>query len=669
MAAGNNEIIIDTKLDVKGIRTGTEDVEKSFRDLAKEAAKIQREIQQSYAKLDIDASVSNIKDSLAEIKAETDRMSESISDPIEEAFEEGEEASKTASRKMRDDLDDVGDQARKTGDDIEDGIVKNLAKLAGTAAAAISVDAIIEFGKQAIELGSDLQEVQNVVDVTFTTMSDKVNAFAKTASQTAGMSETMAKQYIGTFGAMANSFGFAEEEIFDMSVSLTQLAGDLASFYNLAQDEAAGKLKGIFTGETEALKELGVVMTQTALDAYAMEKGFDKTTDSMTEQEKVALRYQFVMENLSAASGDFVRTSESWANQTRTLALQFEGLMASLGTGLINIFSPAIEFLNAKVMPALNNAAEGFAALTEATGSHKLAGSISALQSTMDGIDQTFQQTAGDIEKNAIMAEIYSTRLKELEESGLTTAEAQREYANIIRELNALYPELNLQIDEQTGYLDENSRAQLENIDAMKQRALYQATEDRYTEALNAQANAILAVQDAEAEYLRVQTDREFIERQLADTTDKTVDELYELYSIEKAIALAQRGGYDTSNIEGYADSTEKLTQKQKNLLSELMAVAIEEAALQRNLDSANLELAEADALTEEYHAALSGVVEQSGLFTQNQEQATEATDELAEAQQELVDAYKANYEASMEAITSQIGLFDELSMKSEMSA
>lgn len=219
-------------------------------------------------------------------------------------------------------------------------------KLGGMIATAFSVTALVNFGKQAIELGSDLQEVQNVVNVTFTTMNEQVNKFAKNAAKTAGLSETMAKRYVGTFGAMANSFQFTEGEAYDMATSLTKLAGDVASFYNITQDEAYTKLKSVFTGETESLKDLGVVMTQTALDDFALRKGLSKTTSQMTEQEKVALRYQFVLEQLSTASGDFARTSDSWANQTRILSLQFDQLKATLGQGLINALTPATKVVN-----------------------------------------------------------------------------------------------------------------------------------------------------------------------------------------------------------------------------------------------------------------------------------------------------------------------------------
>lgn len=243
--------------------------------------------------------------------------------------------------------------------------ITGLAKKAGaTLAAAFGVKKLVDFGKQCLELGSDLAEVQNVVDVTFPKMTAQVDEFAKSAAQSFGLSETMAKQYTGTFGAMAKAFGFSEKQAYDMGTTLTGLAGDVASFYNLSQDEAYTKLKSVFTGETESLKDLGVVMTQTALDSYAMANGFGKTTSAMTEAEKVALRYQFVQDQLSAAQGDFARTSDSWANQCRILSLQTQSIMATIGQGLINLFTPVIKVINIAI-GKLATLADAFKAFTE----------------------------------------------------------------------------------------------------------------------------------------------------------------------------------------------------------------------------------------------------------------------------------------------------------------
>lgn len=260
--------------------------------------------------------------------------------------------------------------------------IQNLAKKTGKMlAGAFAVKGLTSFAKDCIELGSDLTEVQNVVDVVFPTMSKKVNEFAQNAASTFGLSETMAKKFTGTFGAMANAFGFSEKESYKMSTALTGLAGDVASFYNISQDEAFTKLKSVFSGETETLKDLGIVMTQTALDQYALANGFGKTTSAMTEQEKVALRYAFVQQQLQNATGDFSRTSDQWANQIRILSLQFDSLKASIGQGLINLFLPIVKVINL-VLGKLMTLANAFKSFTAMIMGKKTSGASASLDKT-----------------------------------------------------------------------------------------------------------------------------------------------------------------------------------------------------------------------------------------------------------------------------------------------
>lgn len=235
-----------------------------------------------------------------------------------------------------------------------------LGKIIGS---AFAVRTLINFGKEAIELASDLEEVQNVVQVAFGSMSSEVDKFAKKAMKQFGISELNAKQYMGTFGAMSKAFGNSVSEAYEQAKILTSLTGDVASFYNLTTDEAFTKLKGVYTGETEGLKSLGVVMTQAALDEFALANGFGKTTKAMSEQEKVALRLAFVQNALNSASGDFARTSDSWANQTKVLSLQFDNLKTAIGTGLIQALTPAIKMLN-RLMEVLVNLANKFSEIT-----------------------------------------------------------------------------------------------------------------------------------------------------------------------------------------------------------------------------------------------------------------------------------------------------------------
>lgn len=242
-------------------------------------------------------------------------------------------------------------------------ITKAFAPIGKMIGSALAIGGLTAFTKSCLDLGSNLAEVQNVVDVTFGDMTDKVNAFASTAIDTFGLSETAAKKMMGTYGAMSKAFGFTTEQAYEMSEAITGLTADVASFYNLSTDEAETKLKSIWTGETESLKSLGVVMTQTALNEYALNNGFGKTTAKMTEQEKVMLRYQFVMSRLRGASGDFARTQDGWANQTRILTLRFQQLKATIGQGLINLFTPIIKSINSMLV-GLQKLADGFSTFT-----------------------------------------------------------------------------------------------------------------------------------------------------------------------------------------------------------------------------------------------------------------------------------------------------------------
>jgi len=246
----------------------------------------------------------------------------------------------------------------------EKGVKKAFSGLGSMIGFTIGAAAVGSFLKSSLSLGSALTEVQNVVDTTFTSMNGSVNDFATNAMEQFGLSETVAKRYTGVLGTMSKSMGTTEKTAYEMATTVAGMAGDVASFYDMSSDEAFTKLKSIWTGETESLKDLGIVMTQTALDQYALNNGFGKTTSQMSEQTKLMLRYQYVMDGLSAANGDFAKTSGSWANQVRVLTLRFDSFKATLGQGFINLFTPLIQALNI-LMEKLQGAANAFKSFTE----------------------------------------------------------------------------------------------------------------------------------------------------------------------------------------------------------------------------------------------------------------------------------------------------------------
>ena len=228
--------------------------------------------------------------------------------------------------------------------------------------------ATVKFTKEALKNASDLEEVQNVVDVVYGDMSNAVDNWSKTAAKNFGLSETLAKKYAGLYGAMSKSFDFATEDALTMGTTLAGLAGDVASFYNISVEDAYKKLKSVYSGETETLKDIGVVMTQTALDQYALAHGYSRTTKEMSEQEKVALRYRFILDKLSEANGDYLRTSGNWANMVRTAKLEIQSLSGEVGSELMPaakiVFSSAVNGIKT-VLAYMKPVASGISLITQ----------------------------------------------------------------------------------------------------------------------------------------------------------------------------------------------------------------------------------------------------------------------------------------------------------------
>lgn len=205
------------------------------------------------------------------------------------------------------------------------------------------------FGKirDAIDIASSLTEVENVVRQTFGQYESLINNFAKTSIEKFGMSELSVKQFASRFQAMGVAMGFSQGKMTDMSINLTKLTADMASFYDVAQSDVAEDLQSIFTGQTRPLRAYGLDLTQATLKEWALTQGIEANFKTMTQAEKAMLRYQYVMANTATAQGDFARTADTWHNQITMLKENFKALGAVVGGGLINAFKPFIKVLNA----------------------------------------------------------------------------------------------------------------------------------------------------------------------------------------------------------------------------------------------------------------------------------------------------------------------------------
>lgn len=264
--------------------------------------------------------------------------------------------------------------------------------LGKTIAGVFAVTKLVQFGKASIDLASNLQEVQNVVDVVFGESSSQINNFAKNALNAYGLSELSAKRYASTMGAVLKSMGLSEQATLNMSQSITALAGDMASFYNLSGDDAFNKIRSGISGETEPLKMLGINMSVANMEAYALSQGITKSYQSMTQAEQALLRYNYLLSTTKDAQGDFARTTDSWANQTRILSEQWKSFQGTMGSAFISLLTPVVKMLN-WIISKLQIAAAYFKAFVEAITGVKA--ETSNASSGMEGIADSAVE-AGD---------------------------------------------------------------------------------------------------------------------------------------------------------------------------------------------------------------------------------------------------------------------------------
>jgi hypothetical protein len=349
------------------------------------------------------------------------------------------------------------------------------------------------------------------------------------------------------------------------------------------------------------------------------------------------------------------------------LQLQFESLSATIGQGLIGVLSPAIQFINSTVMPALQKMADGFAEAFAQRDSDKLEESLEKLGKSVSDVADTFADSSKEIETNALVAKKAVSRLQELEKAGLDTAEAQAEYANNVRLLNELYPELNLQTYESTGLLRRSTDALLAEIDAMKQKALHVAMEERYTASLRAQAEATLAIKDAEYARTGIQAQQQVLAEQLTASTGMTVEKLVELYNSQMLINSAMQAGVTSTDAlaAGMAlagDAVNVLSPAQMELVCQLIQMQHEEAALNETIEDGNAAISKQEKEMQDWAKAM-------GLATDEQGDLSKAADSTAESVGNLTDEYEAAEAAARQSIESQIGYFDKLATESDMTA
>ncbi len=263
-------------------------------------------------------------------------------DGLKNALQTAEAMAEKSGRTMASKLEDAGAKMSQVG---------------STMTKYVTVPALAA-GAAMIKFASDSEETASKINVVFGNSAQQMTSWSETTIDTLGLAGDTALDMAAKYGDMATSMGFTQEAAAGMGEELVGRAADLASFKNISIDVADTALTAVFTGETESLKNLGVVMTQTNLDAYALEQGLGKTTSEMSEQELVSLRLNYVLDKTSNASGDFARTSDSSANQMRKTKEQLKELAAGFGKQLL----PALNF----VLKPISGLLKGFTDMSPA---------------------------------------------------------------------------------------------------------------------------------------------------------------------------------------------------------------------------------------------------------------------------------------------------------------
>lgn len=305
--------------------------------------------------------------------------------------------------------------AGEASDSIESKFSGMLKKLAAGFSAVKIGKALLDLGKDAIQAASDLQEVQNVVDTTFGGNANKIEAWAKDAGTQFGLTETQAKKFSSTMGAMLKSSGMAGDQIVEISTDLAGLAADMASFYNLDFEEAFSKIRSGMSGMTMPLKELGIDMSVDTMNAFALAQGLDKTFSQMSQSEQTMLRYQYLMKATADAQGDFARTSDGYANGIRQLETNLTSLKTNIGNA---------------ILPTINELVAGINSLFEDRSGDK------TVLDDFAGIDADTEAKLARIQQAAEDATNLTAELEKIGGSGAASAgSALQQFANGLAEI------------------------------------------------------------------------------------------------------------------------------------------------------------------------------------------------------------------------------------------
>lgn len=530
--------------------------------------------------------------------------------------------------------------AKQSTDNMSNHFSSMLKKLVAGFSAVKIGKALLDFANDAKQAASDLEEVQNVVDVTFGDGAAKIETWSKAAGAQFGLTETQAKKFTSTLGAMAKSAGLSGNQIVEMSTDLAGLAADMASFYNLDFDTAFQKIRSGISGETEPLKQLGINMSVANLNAFALQQGLDKTFEKMTQGEQTMLRYQYIMSATSDAQGDFARTSDGYANSMRKFETNVNAIKTALGQSFLDIVGDAVNglngFLELLIPTDKSTVLDDFAKIDLKTQDkldeiERVKTEADNLNEILSGIfnatDDNGENTGDVVAKLGVKSEKTAAYLASL---GLSTDEIDQKeskWLETCKRLVKVIPGLNEIINTETGEVKGGTQAVKDYIDAWEkgQRKLVMLG------ALQEKENA-LSTRFADLPGLEL--DLALAEKKVRDQR-KAIDAILEKYG-RKGFNSYDENGHIKFNNPGVG-----LSDDEKEIFAALEAYnsLVDSLNTARDKYTAQKEaLEEAKVAIEEYRAA---IVEEYGSMEAATAAGVEWSDEMKEAARTVTEAAK----------------------------
>lgn len=604
----------------------------------------------------------------------------------------------------------LGKKSKQTADEVKEHWQQVSSTLVGTGTSLTRYITlpIIAAGTAAVKYASDMAETGNKVNEIFGSNAKAVDRWADNSLRKMGLAKQSALDYASSFGDLGSAMQLTDEINYKYSTSLVQLTADMASFKNISADRAQTALAGIYTGETESLKGLGIVMNDTNLQAYALANGYTKQYSEMSQAEKVMLRYEYVMDSAKTSMGDFERTSGGMANQTRTLGESAKETGAILGEVIAPTVNDIIVATNgllekvkqlnpearetvvvtaliaAGIGPLLTLVGKGISAYNDITKAVAAAnikmqlsagaiGAISLAVGVLIGVAvaavsryNDITEAANDLadankkaetavtdakkalddslvsaEANAKMAQTYTDRLDELSDAQSLDNAQRAESRYLVDQLNQLYPELNAQIDEQTGKIMGGTQAINEQIAAIQARAIATAYEEQYTAVLAAQGDLLYAAAAAE-------TERGLIIDRNGEITQE-MNQIQEdfLALTGRSISDVSKMGYETqlAFISG-ATGARKMLTDWENLDKQIGENKISLSALDREL--------------EKNKTATAAAQKETDIATETFKRLTGSSDALGDSLSGTADDIKGTGDAAAEAETKLKDYTDE---------